>query len=204
MLASSRPSVFFTTGLSGVPSLFGSAAASFSPSSSRPSVTVLVSSLPLRMTTTGVCLPTGVSATTRGRSRISLMSLPSNLTITSPGSMPAGFGGPRSSAPATHAPRRRFVLQPVPRSAVDLLLDAHAEPAAPGLAELLELLDHRHGGFRRHRKADANRAAGGGDDRGIDADHLAVEVEQGAARIAAVDGGVGLNVIVVGAGIDVA
>src|SRR5262249_56307776 len=47
-------------------------------------------------------------------------------------------------------------------------------------------------------------AAGGGDDRGIDADHLAVEVEQGAAGIAAVDGGVGLNVIVVGAGIDVA
>ena len=54
---------------------------------------------------TGTSLPIGVSPTIFGRSRISLMSLPSNLTITSPGSMPAGFAGPLSSMPATSAPR---------------------------------------------------------------------------------------------------
>src|SRR5262249_47756025 len=110
---------------------------------------------------------------------------------------PAGVGARHPRA----APRGGL---PAPPRLLGWPLDAHADPAAPGLAELLELLDHRHGGFRRHRKADADRAAGGGDDRGIHADHLAVEVEQGAARIAAIDGGVGLNVIVVGAGIDVA
>src|SRR5262249_56069187 len=41
---------------------------------------------------------------------------------------------------------RRTDLQAV-RDLVGDLLDAHAEPAAPGLAELLELIDHRHGGF---------------------------------------------------------
>jgi hypothetical protein len=68
----------------------------------------------------------------------------------------------------------------------------------------LELIDYRHGGFRGHRKADADRTAGGRNDRGVDTDHLAVEVEQRPARVAAIDGGVGLNVVVVGAGIDVA
>ena len=68
------------------------------------------------------------------------------------------------------------------------LLDAHAEPAAPRLAELAQLVDHRHRGLRRHRKADADRAAGRRDDRGIDADDLAVEIEQRPARIAAIDG----------------
>src|SRR5262245_37352539 len=204
MLASSMPSAFLTTVLSGGLSLFWSAAASFSPSSSRPSVTVLVSSLPLRMITTGVCLPTGVSATTRGRSRISLMSLPSNFTITSPGSMPAGLGGPLSSMPAARTQRAAWRAAAEPRrDLVGPRLDTRAEPAAPGLAELLELIDHRHRGFRRHREADADRAAGGRDDRCIDADHLAVEVEQRAAGIAAVDGGVGLNVVVVGSRIDV-
>ena len=84
------------------------------------------------------------------------------------------------------------------------LLNAHAEPAAPRLAVLAQLIDHRHRGVGRHRKADADRAAGRRDDRGVDADDFAVEVEQRAAGIAAIDGGVGLNVIVVGAGIDVA
>ena len=52
-------------------------------------------------------------------------------------------------------------------------------------------------GFGRHRKADADRAARRRDDRGIDADDFAVEVEQRAAGIAAIDGGVGLDVVVV-------
>ena len=84
------------------------------------------------------------------------------------------------------------------------LLDADAEPAAAQLAELPQRIDHADHGLRRHRKADADRAARGRDDQRVDADHLAVEVEQRAAGIAAVDGGVGLDVAVIGTGIDVA
>ena len=40
--------------------------------------------------------------------------------------------------------------------------------------------------------------------RGVDADHIAVEVEHRAARIARIDRGVGLDVAVVEAGADVA
>ena len=80
-------------------------------SSSRPSFTVFFSSLPLRTMTTSTSLPTGVSATMRGRSRISLMSLPSNLMMTSPASMPAGLAGPLSSMPAINAPRAGLMLR---------------------------------------------------------------------------------------------
>src|SRR6202030_1920728 len=82
------------------------------------------------------------------------------------------------------------------------LLNAHAEPAAPRLAELAELVDDRHRGLGWHGEADADRAAGRRDDRRIDADHFTFEVEQRSARIAAIDGGVGLDVVVIGAGID--
>src|SRR4029077_446928 len=84
------------------------------------------------------------------------------------------------------------------------LLDAHAEPAAPRLAELAELIDHGHRAVRRHGETDAHRAARRRNDRGIDADHLAIEVEQGPAGIAAINRGIGLDVVVVRPGIDVA
>ena len=109
-LARSMPSVRVTTGAGDGGSASGLvSAACFSVSSRRPSVTIRVSSLPLRMKTTATSLPTGASATTRGRSRISRMSLPSNLMITSPGRMPAGPAGPRSSTPATSAPRAGLI-----------------------------------------------------------------------------------------------
>src|SRR6202011_4680166 len=84
------------------------------------------------------------------------------------------------------------------------LLDPDAEPAAAQLAELPELVDPAGPRLRRHRKADADRAAGGRDDQRVDADHFAVEVEQRPAGIAAIDGGVGLDVAVIGPGVDVA
>ena len=131
------------------------------------------------------------------------MSLPSNLTTTSPGSMPAGFAGPLSSTPAISAPRARLDVEAFGDLVGDLL-DADAEPAAAQLAELPELIDHAGHRLRRHRKADADRAARRRDDQRVDADHLAVEVEQRTAGIAAVDGGVGLDVTVIGTGVDVA
>src|SRR5262245_43950867 len=84
------------------------------------------------------------------------------------------------------------------------LLDAHAEPAAAHLAELAQLIDDGDRVLGRDRKADADRAARWRVDRRVDADDLAVHVEQRAAGIAAVDRGIGLDVAVVGPGIDVA
>src|SRR5215467_1646792 len=203
MLARLRPSVFCTTVFSGgAASLLGVSAACFSPSSRRPSFTMRLSSLPFRTMTTSTSLPTGVSATMRGRSFISLMSLPSNLMMTSPASMPAGFAGPFSSMPATSAPRRLDVE--AVGDIVGDLLDAHAKPAAARLAELAELVDNRNRGLGRHREPDADRAARRRDDRGVDSDDLAFEIEQRTARIAPIDGGVGLDVIVIRARIDVA
>ena len=51
---------------------------------------------------------------------------------------------------------------------------------------------------------DADRPAGRREDRGVDADHVAVDVEGGAARIALVDRRVDLDVVVIGSGADVA
>src|SRR3954469_13120330 len=99
-------------------------------------------------------------------------------------------------------PARRAEVERLGGRLVDVL-DAYAEPAAAGLAELAQLLDHRHGGRGRHRKADADRAAGRRQDRRVDADHLAVHVEQRSARVAFVDRGVGLDVVVIRAGLDV-
>ena len=117
--------------------------------------------------------------------------------------MPAGLAGPFSSTPATSAPCGRLDVEAV-GDVVGHLLDAHAEPAAAGLAELAKLIDDGDRGLGRHREADADRAARRRDDRRVDADHLALEIEQRAAGIAAIDGGVGLDVVVVRTGIDVA
>src|SRR6185437_9024933 len=84
------------------------------------------------------------------------------------------------------------------------LLDLNAEPAALDLAVLADLVDHRLGEGGGDGEADADRAAIGRIDRGVDADHLAVEVEGRTARIAAVDRGVDLQEIVVRPGMDVA
>ncbi len=85
-------------------------------------------------------------------------------------------------------------------------LDPHAEPAAMhgviGLA--LELGDDRLGERGGDCETDPDRAAGGREDRRIDADDLAVHVEHRPAGIAAIDRGVGLQEIVIGAGVDVA
>src|SRR5262249_13019956 len=83
------------------------------------------------------------------------------------------------------------------------ILDHDAKPAAINRAGRLELtydlLDQRCG----HREGDANITARRREDGGVDADHLAVEIEGGAARVAAVHRSVNLEVVV-GARADVA
>src|SRR5690606_27630304 len=72
------------------------------------------------------------------------------------------------------------------------------------LAKLTQLADDANRKLRRDREANADRATGGRDDRRIDADDLAVHVEQRATRITAVDRGVSLDEVVIRAGINVA
>ena len=83
-------------------------------------------------------------------------------------------------------------------------LDLHAEPGAVDVAVLLELRHDHLRGLRRDVEADADRAAGRREDRGVDADHVAVDVEGRTAGITLVDRRIDLDVVVVGAGADVA
>ena len=116
----------------------------------------------------------------------------------------AGGGGRAIRRDGGHQRAFRLLQTEALGDLVGHVLHVHAEPAAPRLAILLELIDHLHRAVRRHGEADADRAAGRRDDRRVHADHLPVHVEQRSARIAAIDGGVGLEEIVIGPGIDVA
>ena len=59
----------------------------------------------------------------------------------------------------------------------------------PLLAEATDHLDH----VGRNREADALRAARAREDRGVDADQAPAEIDQRAAGIAGIDGGIGLD-----------
>ena len=162
-----------------------------------------VRSLFSRQTFTSTVSPTLVSATIRGSRRISSTGRPANSMITSPARMPAAAAGPSSIDARDQRPLR--LLQP--QGVGDLLgdlLDPHADPAALHRAGLDQLLDDRPGDVAGDGEADADAAAGRREDRGVDADHLAVEVEHRPAGVAAVDRRVGLQEVVVGPGVDVA
>ena len=82
------------------------------------------------------------------------------------------------------------------------VLRLDAEPPAPHLAEVQDLVDHRARHVGRHREADADVAARRPDDRGVDADQLAAQVDERAAGVAGVDRGVGLDELLVAVGAD--
>ena len=71
-------------------------------------------------------------------------------------------------------------------------------------ALVLELSDDGLHGVGGNGEGDADRAAGRREDRGVDADHIAVDVEGRAAGIALVDRRVDLDEVVIRAGADVA
>ncbi len=101
------------------------------------------------------------------------------------------------------SPVRRAQSKAVGDRVVDVL-DADAEPAPSDLMELTQLIDDRHHAVRRSRKTDADRSPRRREDGCVDADDVAIHVEQRAAGVPLVDGSVGLQVIVVGAAVDVA
>ena len=81
------------------------------------------------------------------------------------------------------------------------VLNGDADPAAADLFVLLELVDDTFGHAARDGEADTLTA---GDDGRVDADNLAFHVDQGAAAVAGVDGGVRLEEVVKRPGLDVA
>src|SRR5207302_7453124 len=78
------------------------------------------------------------------------------------------------------------------------------DPTAADRTLVLELGDHALHGVRRNRERDADAAAGGRVDRGVDAHHLAIGVEGRTAGIALVHGRVDLDEIVIRTVADVA
>ena len=82
-------------------------------------------------------------------------------------------------------------------------LNLHADPAAGDRAVVAQLRHHRLHGLGRNVEGDADIAAGRREDRGVDADHVAVDVEGRTAGIALVDGRIDLDEVVIGAGADV-
>src|SRR6185437_11141450 len=82
-------------------------------------------------------------------------------------------------------------------------LDLHADPPAGNDALIAQLAYHVLDGTGRNGERDADRAARWRVDRGIDADHVAVDVEGGATGIALVHRRIDLDEIIVGAGANV-
>jgi hypothetical protein len=74
------------------------------------------------------------------------------------------------------------------------VLDLHPQPAARHTAAVPQLLDDALGEVDRDGETDPLAA---GNDGRVDAHHFAPHVEQGAAAVAGVDGGIGLDEIVV-------
>ena len=83
-------------------------------------------------------------------------------------------------------------------------LNLHAQPGAVDVAVLFELGHDRLRGISRNVEADPDRPARRRIDGGVYADHVAVHIERWAAGVALVDGGIDLDVVVIGAGADVA
>src|SRR5262249_38610543 len=83
-------------------------------------------------------------------------------------------------------------------------LDLHADPATLDEALVLELRDHGLDRVGRNAEANADRATGRRDDRGVDGDHLAVGVERRSAGVALVDRRVDLDEVVIRTGAYVA
>ena len=83
-------------------------------------------------------------------------------------------------------------------------LRLHPNIAARDLAGLLQLRRHGADGVRRDREPDADRPAGGGIDRGVHPDDLAVLRKQRPAGVAVIDRRIHLDELVVGASTDIA
>ena len=76
-------------------------------------------------------------------------------------------------------------------------LQANAEEATLYLAGLQQALHDIAGEVRRNGETNPLIAAAAREDGGIDADQATLEIDQGAARVPHIDGGIGLNEVLV-------
>src|SRR6185312_4487427 len=83
-------------------------------------------------------------------------------------------------------------------------LNLHADPPAGDAALVAQLRDDVLHSVGRNVESDADRAARRREDRRVDTDHVAVDVEGRATGVAFVDRGVDLNEVVIRTGADIA
>ncbi len=95
---------------------------------------------------------------------------------TLPTSAPCAFGKPSESA-----------------TSFGHLADRHGDPAAHDLARRLQLIGDAHRLVDRNRERNAHETAGAAVDLRVDADHLALHVDERPAGVARVDRHVGLD-----------
>ena len=117
--------------------------------------------------------------------------------------MPAFAAGLSACGSATSAPLALLEAEAV-GDLVRHRLDLHADPAARDLPLSLSWVTTVLTVSAGIAKAMPTRAARRREDRGVDADHVAFDVEGRAAGIALVDRRVDLDEVVIGAGADVA
>ena len=148
---------------------------------------------PLRNTLSSVVPPMPLVTKRYSKACGSLTSLSSTPTTTSPATSPALAAGPFG----VHLGDQRAVTASASPS--DLAMSGvtgcsgGAEPGPLHRAALDRRLNDEPHHVGRNRKSDAVRAAAPREDRSVDADEPAVHVDQRAARIAGIDGGVGLD-----------
>jgi hypothetical protein len=140
--------------------------------------------LPSRMMVSVTVSPGCARFSNKFRSICEVTSLPSIAITTSP--------------PTRNSCRPRIVFEPprIPASAAGpagVTFSIGAQRRAADAAVLDQVLRNAARGVDRNREADAGSGSAGREDRAVDADYLAVRIEQRAAGISAVDGGIGLN-----------
>src|SRR5205823_7927693 len=109
---------------------------------------------------------------------------------------PGAFGGRSGLDPGDHRALRALGTQRL-SDVGGKILDRDANAAALDLTIRDQLVHDLAGHADRDRKADADIAASRCQDRGVDADNPALQIDERPAGIARVDRGVGLNEILI-------
>ena len=123
--------------------------------------------------------------------------------MTSPASMPARSDGEPGSDLRHERAAVRVELERLREARRDVL-NREPDAAALHVAVLEQLRDDLADHVARNREADADVAARAGQDRGVDTEQLAVDVDERAARVAGIDRRVRLNEVLEALDVDAA
>ncbi len=140
--------------------------------------------------------PTISNADWPWKSTARLMSRSFTLTMTSPGTTPAFAGGTIFVDLDHHHAFDKRNVERLCQFCVQRL-NANAQASALHLAVFDQLRHDRRDHVRRNRKPDSDVAAGGRQNRRVDADEFAAQIHERAARITRVDRSIRLNEILV-------